>query len=269
MTYFKQITTKPNSLYSFDTYFNGHEEISSLKTKLYNNSVKSLVISGNSGSGVTHLLNAVCNTLIKQNKKLLYISTQWLFHITKTLKTEIDKQAFTDYLNAYDVLAIDNIQFLYRMSKGITNFILKTINHFTNSNKLVLLGCSDSSKDISKSKKIFKDTSFQRIEIRQLSSVDIFNALKYLCSAQDNIPNNLIYAISGYNGAIQQHINCLISIRFNMKAQGINPETLSLEQFNLLFDLKKYFPKQQFRKCFVQTQLKFIQELVLKGTHSN
>ena len=264
MPYFKNINTKPNQLYNFESYFNDQAEISNLKLKLQCNSLRSLVISGNSGQGVTHLLNAIGNSLIKQNKQLLFISAQWLLHVTKTLKTEENKNDFIKKLNTYDVLAIDNIQFLYRKAKNQSVYIENIILSFTRSNKLVLLGCSDSSKDITKSKKMLKKLAPERIELRELSSVDVFKVLKQLCSAEDNIPDNLIYAISGYNGSIQQHINCLISIRFNMKSTCINPQTLPLEEFNSLFDLKKYFPKQQFRKCFLQTQLRFTRSLELK-----
>jgi len=260
----KNINTKPNRCYNFDSYFNNQEEINVLKCKLQSNSIKSLVISGNSGSGVTHLLNAICNFLNKDNKQILCISAQWLLHITKTLKTKEHKNNFNHYLNSFDVLAIDNIQFFYRKSNVHYLYIQNIIQSFTNSNKLVLLGCSDRNKDITKSKKSRKSFSPERIDIRQLSSADIFKTLKQLCSPEDNIPDNLIYAISGYNGSIQQHINCLISIRFNMKAIGVDPKNLTLQEFNLLFDLKKYFPKQQFRKCFTQIKLKFTEELTLK-----
>jgi chromosomal replication initiator protein len=268
MPYFKNINTKPNQLYNFDTYFNDQEEINNLKYKLQSNTLSSLVISSNSGRGVTHLLNAISNSLLDQNKHILYISAQWLLHVTKTLKTEEKKNDFIKKLKTYDVLAIDNIQFLYRKAKNQSAFIQKIIECFTSSHKLVLLGCSDASKDITRSKKIFKHLSPERIELRQLSSLDVFKVLKQLCSAEDNIPDNLIYAISGYNGSIQQHINCLISIRFNMKSVGVNPERLSLEEFNSLFDLKKYFPKQQFRKCFAQAQLRFTRSIELKTGNS-
>lgn len=268
MPYFKNVNTKPNPLYNFDTYFNDQEEINNLKNKLQSNSLTSLVISGSGGRGVTHLLNAICNSLLKQNKQILYISAQWLLHFTKTLKTVEKKNDFIKNLISYDVLAIDNIQFLYRKAKNQTGYIQNVIQCFTNSNKLVLLGCSDVSKDITKSKKMLKELSQERIELRQLSSLDVFKVLKQLCSAEDNIPDNLIYAISGYNGSIQQHINCLISIRFNMKTIGLDPETLSLEEFNSLFDLKKYFPKQQFRKCFAQTQLRFTKTLIQKTSQN-
>ena len=99
-----------------------------------------------------------------------------------------------------------------------------------------------------------------RIELNQLSGYDVFKALKELCSTEDQLPEMLLYAISGYNGSIQQHINCLISIRFNTKLKEIKKANLSVEDFDKEFELKKYFPKQQFRKSFIQTQLMFNHE---------
>jgi hypothetical protein len=59
---------------------------------------------------------------------------------------------------------------------------------------------------------------------------------------------------------IQQHINCLISIRFNPKLKDIKTNDWSVEEFEKEFELKNYFPKQQLRKSFIQTQLMFIHE---------
>lgn len=265
MHYLHQINTKPNKLYTFDNFFSSQIEINELKIKL-NNFLQATVISGKAGSGVTHLLSALCNSLIKQNKNVLFITAQWLIFINKNIKNKKDKEAFINSLKEYDGIAIDNIQFLHRKAKNQSAFILDVINEHLHSNKLVLLGCSDITKDFTQSKKIMNGINLKRIKLKQLSGFDIYQLLKHLCSAEDKIPDNLIYAISGYNGTIQQHINCLISIRFNMKAQGIVAENLSLKQFDQLFDLKKYFPQQQFRKCFNQIQLKFIKNLELKNT---
>lgn len=262
MPYLKHINTKPNCLYTFDNFFTSQNEISGLKADVFGNNLESVILTGSNGSGVTHLLSAICNTLINQNKKVLFITAQWLLHINKNLKNK--QTIFLNSLKEFDVIAIDNIQFLYRKSKRNTNFILDIINQHLNSNNLVLLGCSDHKKDFTKSKNIMNSIKLKKIELRQLSSFDIYKLLKQLCSMEDNIPDNLIYAISGYNGTIQQHINCLISIRFNMKAQCITTKELSIEQFDQIFDLKKYFQKQQFRKCFNQTQLKFTKGLIMQ-----
>ncbi len=69
--------------------------------------------------------------------------------------------------------------------------------------------------------------------------------------------DRLIYAISNYNGTIQQYIHCLISIRFKSKVQNIKLNALSLGEIDALFEISKYFPKQQFRRCFIQTEFGF------------
>lgn len=258
MTYFKQINTKPNRLYTFDNYFNDQEEIALLIKDLTSGSSKSLVISGKNGCGVTHLLNAICNKISGKNKKTFLITAQWLLHIYKQLKTENDKKNLIKYLGTYDVIAIDNIQFLYRKTKDRSTFIADIIKQCLSKKQTILIGCSDPAKDITRSKKYMKDVLIDRLELRQLNSLNVFRSLKHLCSPEDAIPDNLIYAISGYNGSIQQYINCLISIRFKIRTQNIDPNVLSAEQFDRFFDLKKYFPQQQFRKCFKQTQLSFM-----------
>ena len=54
-----------------------------------------------------------------------------------------------------------------------------------------------------------------------------------------------------------------------MKSQKLNAKEISIEEFDKQFDLKKYFQKQQLRKCFSQTQLKFTKELELIITNNN
>lgn len=268
MSFLNQINTKPNKLYTFENYFSHHCEITELKNNLINFN-QPIILTGSNGSGVTHLLNAICNSFIKKNKNLLFITAQWLIYINKNLKNKEDKEKFFDSLKKYDVIAIDNLQFIYRKTKQQSNFILEIIHQTINENASILLGCSDFKKDFTKKKQIRNDLKLKRIELKQLSSLAIFRLLKHLCSAEDNIPDNLIYAISGYNGSIQQHINCLISLRFNMKSQKLNAKEISIEEFDKQFDLKKYFQKQQLRKCFSQTQLKFTKELELIITNNN
>lgn len=256
MEYLNQIQTKPSKALNFKNYFNSQSEIIDLKTKL-----TSVIISGESGSGVTHILNAICNTQLQQNKRVMYITSQWLLYINKLLITETEKNQFNSFILTHDVIAIDNIQFLHRKTKQQSQFILSLIKLIQNQQKTILLGCSNSSKDITKSKKIMQGIVLKRIELNQLSGYDVFKTLKQLCSPEDNLPEMLLYAISGYNGSIQQHINCLISVRFNPKLNEINTNDLSVEEFDKVFELKKYFPKQQLRKSFIQTQLKFIHEM--------
>lgn len=258
MEYLNQINTKPRKVLNFDNYYNNQNEITDLKYKIENDEISSLIISGESGSGVTHILNALCNSQLKQNKKVIYITTQWLLYINKLLKTEIERAHFNHYVSTFDSIAIDNLQFLHRKTKQQSNFIHDILTHFQDNHKLIILGCSDLNKDITKSKKTFHGLNLKRISLNQLSGYDVFKALKQLCSPEDQLPELLLYAISGYNGVIQQHINCLISVRFNPKLKEINSKDFSVDEFDNFFELKKYFPKQQLRKSFIQTQLQFM-----------
>jgi hypothetical protein len=56
---------------------------------------------------------------------------------------------------------------------------------------------------------------------------------------------------------VQEHINCLISIRFNPLLKIVSAKDLTAEDFDELFNLKSYFPTQQFRKCFPQMTFDF------------
>ena len=257
MDYFTQQNFTPRKILNFSNYFNRDKNVCALKSQIANGQISSLVISGNSGSGVTHLLNAICNELVNQNKKVMYITSQWMMYLTKKLKTESDKEKIINHFKSFDAIAIDNIQFLYRKTKRHTKFIFDAIRHFVSSSKLVLLGCSDPNKDVSKSNKMMDDILLKRIDLCELSSHDVFQVMKSLCVREDNIPDQLIYDISGYNGTIQQQINCLISIRFKSKVQNIKLNALSLGEIDVLFEISKYFPKQQFRRCFIQTELGF------------
>lgn len=257
MSYLNQIYTEPRKGLNFANYFNSQVEIKDLSFNNIQTDNSSLIISGKSGSGVTHVLNALCNNYSNQNKKVFYITSQWLVHINKLFKTETNSALFLCELNFYDVIAIDNIQFLYRKSQTNLNFIIHLIKHFKTIGKTMLIGCSEPKKDITKSKAFIKIVSLKRIELNELCSYDVFNALKHLCFPEDQLPDSLLYAISGYNGMMQQHINCLISVRFNPLLKTLNIATMSVEELDKLFNLKSYFPKQQFRKCFIQYKLDF------------
>ncbi len=255
MHYIDRLNILPNTQQRFDNYFNSQPELA----HLVNGNLKrdSLVVSGKSGSGITHVLNAICNTYIDQNKKVLCINTQWLLHIEKLLKFDHDSDMFLESLMKFDVIVIDNMQLLYSKSKIKKQFMIDIINFALINCKSIILGCSNPNKDFTKSKKISKEFNFQRIELKELSTYDVFKALTNLCTPEDEIPEALLYAISGYNGMIQQHINCLISVRFNPLLKTLNTETMSVKELDKLFNLKSYFPKQQFRKCFIQYKLYF------------
>jgi chromosomal replication initiation ATPase DnaA len=265
MHYIDRLNILPNTQQRFGNYFNSQSEI----LHLVNGNSKSdfLVISGKSGSGITHVLNAICNTYIGHNKKVLCINTQWLFHIEKLLKFDHDSDMFLESLMKFDVIAIDNLQLLYHKSNVRKQFMIDIINFAHINGKSIILGCSNPDRDFTKSKKLAQDFNFQRIELKELSTYDVFKALTNLCTPEDEIPEALLYAISGYNGMIQQHIQCLISIRFNPLLKAIKGKDLAIEDYERLFNIKSYFPKQQFRKCFYQMKFDFTGISLSKMSH--
>jgi chromosomal replication initiation ATPase DnaA len=151
MHYIDRLNILPNTQQRFGNYFNSQSEI----LHLVNGNSKSdfLVISGKSGSGITHVLNAICNTYIGHNKKVLCINTQWLFHIEKLLKFDHDSDMFLESLMKFDVIAIDNLQLLYHKSTGKKQFMIDIINFAHINGKSIILGCSNPDRDFTKSKK--------------------------------------------------------------------------------------------------------------------
>ncbi len=255
MHHIDRLNTLPNTQQRFDNYFNSQPELA----HLVNGNFKSncLIVSGKSGSGISHVLNAICNHHIDQNKKVLCLTTQWLLHIEKLGKLENDTDWFLESLKKFDVIALDNVQLVYTKSKVKKQFIIDVINFAFKIGKTIILACSDPSKDFTKSKKINTAFNFQRIELKELSSYDVFKILANLCTPEDDIPEALLYAISGYNGMIQQHIQCLIAIRFNPLLKTRKDNDLTSEDYEKLFHIKSFFPQQQFRKCFYQMTFDF------------
>jgi chromosomal replication initiation ATPase DnaA len=246
--------TKPKSHYTFSNYVNSQHEIDLLK-QLITQQQNTIVISGKSGSGVTHLLNAICNEF--KDKKTAYITSEWLVQLNKINKHPQQLKALINQFLKQDVIAIDNIQLLYKKGKT-TGLLFTEILKATNlEKKLLILGCSDNTKDLSKSKAYLSEFKFSRIDLKELSSKDMFSILKGLCTLEDDIPDSLLYLITSYNGTVQEHINCLISVRFKSKNLGINLITLKDEDFESHFSLSSYFPKQQFRKHFIQSKIDF------------
>ena len=259
MNFLEQLYTLPNKHLTFENYFHSQIDVCQLQLKIKERN-QFTVLSGKSGSGVTHLLNALCNDYIHQGKSCMYISMQSVLYIASLLKTDADVSLFFNHLSKQNVIAIDNLQCIFNKSSKQLRFFLQIIHVAHSFNIKVILGCSDLKKDITRSKKVMKAVQFQRIELKDLSSYDVFKALKNLCSIEDEISDGLLYAISGYNGTITQHIHCLISIRFNPLFKTIASKNLSISDFDEYFHIKSYFPKQQFRKCFYQMSLPFKQQ---------
>ncbi len=257
MHFLHQLNIEPRAYYSFSNYFNSQSEISALNAKVVSGNLKSTIINGRSGSGVTHVLSAICNEFVKLGSRVMYLTTQSFFYVIKKLRTTEDFLKFEKEVLKFDVISIDNIQHLYRKAKKISNVFFDLLRKCVDAKKIILIGSSDTSKDVTKSNRNFRELNFDSIKIKELSTRDVYTALKSNCSPEDQIPGKLLYAISGYNGTVQEHINCLVSIRFSDKMKNINSENFTVEQFDELFELKKYFPLQQFRKCFRQIEMDF------------
>ena len=256
MNFIELLNTKPNRYFSFGNYFSSQEDTVSIYPDMtFVNHF--LVVSGKKGSGVTHIICGLCNTYVYSKRNSIYITAQSLLYISSLLKTDNDYNLFFYHLSQQELIVIDNLQYFYKKSSKHTIFLLQII-HYTKLNKVPLvLGCSDDKKDITKSKTFIKGLKIKRIDLKEKSSYDIYVILNNLCSLEDQIPKALLYAISAYNGMVQEHINCLISIRFNPLLKIVSAKDLTAEDFDELFNLKSYFPTQQFRKCFPQMTFDF------------
>ena len=219
------------------------------------------MISGKSGSGVTHLLQAVSNNY-SNKKNVLFTNAQWMVYLIKQIKTDIELNKFQDHFLTFDIILIDNIQFFYKKSSRYSRFIIGLIKKCERINKVMILGCSEPGKDITKIKIYTKAFTIKKIELKPLNSESVFQLLKKLCEFEPSIPDKLLFVISGYNGSIQQYVNCLISIRFKSKVKNIDLHSLLVEEIEEQFRIEKYFSKQQFRKCFIQLRLNLWKEKV-------
>jgi chromosomal replication initiation ATPase DnaA len=249
MFVWENIQSWSSKFQTFDNFITHQQEALALKTNCIN-SLSQTIISGKSGDGVSHLLHAICNKWIENGRNILYISGQSLIYVLKKLKSQIDIKNFQSHLLSFEMLAIDNLQHFYKKSVRYSQFVLELIIKCKNTNKPLFLGCSNTKKDFTLSKKYSKLLSLQRIDLKPLSSRNVFRVLKNLCKHEPLISDELLYVISGYNGSVQQYINCLVSIRFKSKCDGINIKLLSPEKTEKTFNIKSFFPKQQLRKCF-------------------
>lgn len=102
-----------------------------------------LFIYGNSGLGKTHLLHAIENEILTKynnQKKVLYLSSEEFGRmVPEIIKQNInDIEKFKDSFNQYDVILVDDIQFLANRSK--TNEIFFHIfNSFVNKQKQIVI----------------------------------------------------------------------------------------------------------------------------------
>lgn len=197
MEIWKYIKSSVCNFHTFDNYFNDQPAVELLKNNYRNNyfDASQTIISASPGNGVTHLIHAICNEWVDKGKNILYITGQSIVYILKKIKSQIDLNKFQSHLLSFEMLAIDNIQFFYKKSVHFSQFALSLINKCKGMNKPLFLGCSQPDRDFTKSKKHSKIISLQRIELKPLSSINVFEAFKNLCEHERLISENLMYVI--------------------------------------------------------------------------
>lgn len=112
-----------------------------------------LFIYGNSGLGKTHLLHAIKNEIIKKNnnkKKIIYLSSEEFGRMVPEILQQNNVnniEKFKNSFNQYDVLLVDDIQFLANRNK--TNEIFFHIfNSFVNNQKQIVITSDKSSEEL-------------------------------------------------------------------------------------------------------------------------
>ncbi|MBR1737550.1 MAG: chromosomal replication initiator protein DnaA [Firmicutes bacterium] len=102
-----------------------------------------LFLYGNSGLGKTHLMHAIGNYVLDENKdaKVLYTSCeQFMNELISSIKSG-QNEAFRDKYRKIDVLLIDDIQFISGKQSTQVEFF-HTFNDLTQSDKQIII-CSD------------------------------------------------------------------------------------------------------------------------------
>ena len=108
-----------------------------------------LFIYGNSGLGKTHLLNAICNEILKSNPdaKIIYTSGE---DFTNELIKSIEKktmQQFHDKYRTVDCLLVDDVQFIGGKTQTQEEFF-HTFNALVQDNKQIVLTSDRPPKEI-------------------------------------------------------------------------------------------------------------------------
>lgn len=144
----EQINNEAKTDYSFENFIKGNSNNEAFQAalaitielgKLWN----PLFIYGNSGLGKTHLLHSIENEILrkyKNRKKIIYLSSDEFGRMIPEIlrKNASDIEKFKNSFNEYDVLLVDDIQFLANRSK--TNEIFFHIfNNFVNKKKQIVL----------------------------------------------------------------------------------------------------------------------------------
>ncbi|MCL4125775.1 UNVERIFIED_CONTAM: hypothetical protein GTU68_019363 [Idotea baltica] len=142
-----------NSNYNFDNFVVGNSnEFTHAASLLVANkpgeNYNPLFIYGGVGLGKTHLLHAIGNTALKQNKSVLYMSsetfTNELIHSLKVGKMDV----FKNRLRSINVLLIDDIQFIAGKERTQEEFF-HTFNTLYNSKNQIVITSDKLPQEIS------------------------------------------------------------------------------------------------------------------------
>ena len=145
-TFFKNSVINPDL--TFDNFVVGSSNreayqaaiiVASNRGKLYN----PLFIYGDSGIGKTHLLHSIGNYIKKtepQTKVLLFDTDTFIDEYTRAARGESDFNQFKEYVNSFDVILVDDIQFLVGKKKTETMFFV-IFKLFHDSRKQIVLTC--------------------------------------------------------------------------------------------------------------------------------
>ncbi|MCQ4575335.1 MAG: chromosomal replication initiator protein DnaA [Candidatus Brocadiales bacterium] len=109
-----------------------------------------LFLQGGVGLGKTHLLHAICLSLIEKNpsSRILYLPCEsFVNHFIATVKTE-RWESFRNTYRGLDVLVIDDVHFISRSPRSREEFF-HTFNALYNSQKQIILSSDCSPEDIS------------------------------------------------------------------------------------------------------------------------
>lgn len=113
--------------------------VSANRGRLYN----PLFIYGDSGIGKTHLLHSIGNYIKKlepNTKVLLFDTDAFIDEYTKAARGESDFNKFKEYINGFDVILVDDVQFLVGKKKTEEQFFV-IFKLFHDSRKQIVLTC--------------------------------------------------------------------------------------------------------------------------------
>ncbi len=151
----KQKLSNLNSKYTFSSFVIGESNrlacaaahaVSEKPAESYN----PLFLYGDVGLGKTHLMHAIGNNILKNNKnaKILYITSEMFVNdLVNAIKDNKNEEFRNKYRNL-DVLMVDDIQFIGSKELMQQEFF-HTFNHLHQSNKQIILSSDRPPKDIS------------------------------------------------------------------------------------------------------------------------